>query len=424
MKIIHFADLHLGVETYGRIDLETGMSSRFLDFLAAFDKLCDYAIENRADLVLFCGDAYKSRDPSPTQQREFARRIKRLSENGVPVFLLTGNHDMPNAIGRATTIEIFNTLAVANVYIANKPGTHIVETPHGQLQVTALPWMRRSHIISKEESKDLTLEEITRLMQQKLANIITAEAERLNPALPAVLAAHVWVTGARTGSEEYMTIGREQELLPGVAANPAFDYIALGHIHRHQVLLERPPLVYAGSLERLDFGDENDEKGFYAVDITPGETGREVRYKFVPLDGRRFLTIKAEVQPDDTDPTATILDDIRRQQLAGAIVRLEIALPGELESRLRDSDIRDALKEAHYFSISRNVKRHIRLRLGGIPAEEITPLEALKSYLDSIKLSDEQARTLLEYGGRLIRQIQEGDEGALSASAANLREPL
>lgn len=417
MKIIHFADLHLGVETYGRIDPETGMSSRFLDFLCAFDKLCDYAIENRADLVLFCGDAYKSRDPNPTQQREFARRIKRLSENGVPVFLLTGNHDMPNAIGRATTIEIFNTLAVADVCIANRPGTHIIDTPHGQIQVVALPWMRRSHLVAKEESQNLTLEQINQLMQQKLSNIIAAEAEKLNPSLPAVLAAHVWVTGARTGSEEYMTIGREQELLPGVAANPTFDYVALGHIHRHQVLLEKPPLVYSGSLERLDFGDENDQKGFYVVDIAPGEKGRDVSYRFVPLEGRRFLTIQAEIQPGDADTTTAIVNAVNRQQTAGAIVRLEISMPQESEGQLRDSDIRQALGDAHYFTISRNVRRENRLRLGGTAAEEISPIQALQSYVKSVKLSDEQAKTVLEYGQRLIRNVQEGDEGALSAPA-------
>jgi len=83
VKIIHFADLHLGVESYGRIDPESGLSSRFLDFLIAFNQLVDYAIKNKVDLVLFCGDAYKSRDPSQTQQREFAKRIKRLSESGM-----------------------------------------------------------------------------------------------------------------------------------------------------------------------------------------------------------------------------------------------------------------------------------------------------------------------------------------------------
>ena len=112
MKILHFADLHLGVENYGHIDPTTGLSSRFHDFLSALDQIVDYALENKVDLVLFCGDAYKSREPSQTQQREFARRINRLSSNGIPIFLLVGNHDLPNAISKATTTEIFDTLAI------------------------------------------------------------------------------------------------------------------------------------------------------------------------------------------------------------------------------------------------------------------------------------------------------------------------
>src|SRR4030042_6938417 len=115
MKIPHFADLPLGVESYGHTDPDTGLSTRLLDFLKALDELVDYAIESKVDLVLFCGDAYKSREPSQTQQREFARRIRRLSTAGIPTFLLIGNHDLPTALGRATATEIFDTLAVANV---------------------------------------------------------------------------------------------------------------------------------------------------------------------------------------------------------------------------------------------------------------------------------------------------------------------
>ncbi|MQY72420.1 MAG: exonuclease SbcCD subunit D, partial [Dehalococcoidia bacterium] len=83
MKILHFADLHLGVESYGHIDPATGLSSRLLDFLFALDQVVDYALENKVDLVLFCGDAYKTREPTQTQQREFAKRINRLSTNNV-----------------------------------------------------------------------------------------------------------------------------------------------------------------------------------------------------------------------------------------------------------------------------------------------------------------------------------------------------
>src|SRR4030042_1219134 len=110
IRILHFADLHLGVETYGRVDAATGRSTRLLDFLRALDELVDYAVEERVDLVLFCGDAYKSREPSQTHQREFARRVRRLVDAGIPVFLLVGNHDLPAAVSRATSLEIYDTL--------------------------------------------------------------------------------------------------------------------------------------------------------------------------------------------------------------------------------------------------------------------------------------------------------------------------
>jgi exonuclease SbcD len=406
MKIIHFADLHLGVESYGRIDPESGLSSRFIDFLSAYDQLVDYAIENRVDLVLFCGDAYKSRDPSQTQQREFAKRIKRLSESSIPVFLLIGNHDLPNAIGRATTTEIFNTLAVENVYVANRPDVHKIPTKSGTIQIVALPWLRRSALLSKEDSKNLNFDQLNQKIQQKLTSIIKTKAKELDPDLPSILAAHVWVSGARIGSEDSMTIGQEQVLLLSNVAHPSFDYIALGHIHRQQVLCQNPPVVYAGSLERLDFGDEGDDKGFYLVEIEPdSETGkRKVRYQFQLISGRPFITIKADIEPQDSEPTQTILKAIAQQKISEAVVRLQISLPQELEGQVRDGDIKNALKEAHYYTVAKDIKRESRIRLGNRTAEEITPTQALEAYLQSIKVSPERAKLLIEYGERLITE--------------------
>ena len=415
MKIIHFADLHLGVESYGRIDPASGLPSRFLDFLSSFDKLVDHALENKVDLFLFCGDAYKSRDPSQTQQREFAKRIKRLSQSGLPVFLLIGNHDLPNAIGRATTTEIFDTLAIENVYVANRPDVHKIPTPSGTIQIVSLPWLRRSALLSKEDTKNLDFNQINQRMQQVLTNIIDTQAEKLDPRLPSLLAAHVWVSGARIGSEASMTIGQEHVLLPGNVANPAFDYVALGHIHRHQVLSQNPPVVYAGSLERLDFGDEKDDKGFYLVEIEPGsETGqRQVSYQFQPVSGRRFVTIKVDIELQDTEPTSTILKAIaeKESQVADAIVRLQIGLPQEVEGQIRDSDIKNALKEAHYYAIVKDIKRESRLRLGHRAAEEITPTQALQAYLEDKKYSRSYSELLLKYGEELIKENRE--KGAL-----------
>ncbi|MBL7127245.1 MAG: exonuclease SbcCD subunit D, partial [Dehalococcoidales bacterium] len=305
MKILHFADLHLGVETYGHTDPTTGLSTRLIDFLASLDKVVDYAIENTVDLVIFCGDAYKTREPTQTQQREFARRINRLSSNDIPIFLLVGNHDLPNAIGRATSTEIFDTLSVKNVFVSNRPDIYKIPTRSGTVQVASLPWLRRSVLLSREETKNLDFEQMKEKLQQALTSAIEINISKLDPKLPAVLAAHAWVAGSQIGTEKQMTIGQEHVLLLSSVANPAFDYIALGHIHRHQVLSENPPVVYAGSLARLDFGDEADEKGFYLVDIEPGKAGgqREVSFEFHPVEGRRFLTIEAALEAEDSDPT-------------------------------------------------------------------------------------------------------------------------
>ena len=408
MKILHFADLHLGVESYGRIDPATGLSSRLLDFLSALDQVVNYALDNRVDLVLFCGDAYKSREPTQTQQREFARRISRLVTNGIPIFLLTGNHDLPNAIGRATATEIFHTLAIERVYVSNRPDIYRIPTDSGTVQIVSLPWLRRSALLSKEETKNLSFSQINERLQQVLTNIITANIPQPEPKLPSILAAHVWVSGAQVSSETSMTIGQEHVLLLSNIAQPAFDYIALGHIHRHQVLHDSPPVVYAGSLERLNFSEEADDKGFYVVDIeTDKETGkRRVSFDFHPVKGRRFLTINVDIALEDTDPTLTVLKAITQheEKVREAIVRINISLPAQIEGQLRDNDIRSALKETHYFTIAKDIKREIRLRLGKWAAEEITPLDALRAYLESKRIASERAKTLLEYGERLIQE--------------------
>ena len=411
MKLIHFADLHLGVETYGHLDSQTGLSSRFGDFLSVLDQVVNYAIENEIDLVLFCGDAYKSREPSQTQQREFAKRISTLSRNDIPIFLLTGNHDLPNAIDRATSIEIFNALEVKNVYVSNRrPGIQVVPTKSGPVQIAYVPWPNRSVLASKDDAKNLSLQELNERMQERLTDIVAFHASKLDSKLPSVLAAHVWVSGAKVGSEELETIGQEPALLLSNIANPAFDYIALGHIHKSQVMSQSPPVVYCGSLERLDFGEEKDDKGFYLVEIEGGkETSdeREVSFEFREVSARRFLTIDVDIDSQDTTPTETVLGALLREQdkIKGAILRLNISLPSELEAQLADGDIKDALKEAYFFIIAKDVKRETRLRLGGFSGEEMTPFKALETYLES-RYPQARAKILLEYGEKFIHEYQ------------------
>ncbi|MCD6289049.1 MAG: exonuclease SbcCD subunit D [Anaerolineae bacterium] len=402
IKLLHFADLHLGIENYGRLDPQSGLSTRLVDFLRAFDELVDRAAEEAVDLVIFAGDAFKTRDPSPTYQREFARRIRRLSHDlGIPTFLLAGNHDLPNAAGRAHAIEIFDTLEVENVWVARRPEIYRIDTRHGSVQLLALPWVVRSSLLTRDEYKNLNLEEIHQLMLDKLHNLILGEEgliSRIDPDLPTVMVAHGTVQGAVYGSERNVMLGRDLVLPASLVRHPAFDYVALGHIHKHQCLFDDPPVVYSGSLERIDFGEEKEPKGFVIVDL---EKGRAT-WRFIPVRARRFISIR--VRADGDDPTQQVLDAIASHPIRDAVVRLIIQTTIEAEPRLDDTAIRRALAPAFYVAaISRDVERPARLRLGSQESiEALTPPEMLRRYLVARQVPPERVDLLLRYARELF----------------------
>src|SRR5512136_1396564 len=121
LRILHFADAHIDMANYGRHDPVTGLPLRVLDFLKSLDTIVDTAVNERVDLVIFAGDAYKDRSPAPTFQREWGRRIMRLSRAGIPTILLVGNHDLSPAQGRAHALQEYDTLEVPHIHVIGKP---------------------------------------------------------------------------------------------------------------------------------------------------------------------------------------------------------------------------------------------------------------------------------------------------------------
>ena len=144
IRLLHFADIHIGMENYGAIDPTTGVNQRVQDFVARLVEVVDMAENDKADLVIFAGDAFKTRDPNPTYQRAFARQIMRLSRLDIPAVLLVGNHDMPVMEKRASSVDIYRTLEVPNVFVGAKEEVLRIETKHGPVQVATAPWPQRS----------------------------------------------------------------------------------------------------------------------------------------------------------------------------------------------------------------------------------------------------------------------------------------
>ena len=148
LKLLHFADAHIDIATHGRHDPATGLPVRVLDFLKALDTIVETAIDEKVDLVIFAGDAYKDRTPAPTFQREWGRRIMRLSAAGIPTLLLVGNHDISPATGRAHTLQEFSTLKVPHVTVIDKPCfLHPKDLEDLPLQIIGLPWVFRSNLM-------------------------------------------------------------------------------------------------------------------------------------------------------------------------------------------------------------------------------------------------------------------------------------
>jgi len=397
IRLLHFADLHIGMENYGRLDPVTGVNGRVLDFLHRFDQVIEYGLEHEVDLVIFAGDAFKNRHPTPTYQRAFARRVKRLVDAGVPVVLLVGNHDLPTMAQRASSVDIFSTLDVPNVIVGQTEQLHRIETRRGPVQVATVPYPVRQRLLTQDEYRGLSIAQLDDALEEIVTALIQALAQQVNPDLPAVLTAHLSVSGASFGSERSVMIGRDAVILQSVLTDPAWDYVALGHIHLHQSLGDTrggdyPPVVYAGSLERIDFGEEGQPKGFCWVKLARGET----TWTFVPVDARPFITVRADVR-GIANPLMALQREIAAHDLRDAVVRLIVKLTADQEPLIRDRDVRALLSDAYFVgSINREVERAARVRLGNLAPEEMTDRELLLKYLETKETEPERIELLLE----------------------------
>ncbi|RMG77304.1 MAG: exonuclease SbcCD subunit D [Chloroflexi bacterium] len=402
IQVLHFADTHIGMENYGKTDPTTGLSSRVVDFLRRLDTMCDYAAQHDVDLIIFAGDAFKTRTPNPTYQREFAHRIRDLSQLA-PVVLLVGNHDVAPARMKASSIEIYDTLAVPNVWVADEYEVRRITTKRGDVVVGTAPYPIRSRVLENIKTMGLTIAETDNILEEQLIHILESLAQEADTygETPRLLTGHFTVSGALLGSERGIMLGRDVNVPRGVLADSRWDYVALGHIHKHQSLNhdDMPPIVYSGSIERIDFGEEGDLKGFCWVELARGKT----RWQFIPLSARPFVTLKLDLR-DNPYPTQTVIEEIQDHDLEDAIVRLQLSFSAESEAKFNEIAVRDALKQAKAFfiaAIKKEVEQTTRARLGVSP-EGLTPIELLEKYLISLETPADRRAELLELAQEIM----------------------
>lgn len=353
MKFFHTADTHLGVENYGRIDPKTGIHSRLWDFASNLERIVDQAIEAQADFFLFCGDAYKTAHPTPTQQKLFMLPLLRLYNAQIPVVIIVGNHDHPLSFGKAHSLDVFSSLPLNGFFVFSKPCIQIIPTKNGPVQIVGIPWPLRNNLVTLDAHRFKSNQDLTSNISEKVGSIIQSLAQELDPCMPAILAGHLSVsTALYSGSEKTAIYGLDPLFLPSQLAIQPFNYVALGHIHRHQDVNAKGtiPIVYPGSIERVDFGERKEKKGYCSVSIQKDSAGGFVcSYDFVELPSRSMHVIDIHVQSNG-DQTQQIIDVLNTYDLDGAIVKIAYHLPAGTSDHVDINKVQQACGKVHYLA--------------------------------------------------------------------------
>jgi exonuclease SbcD len=356
--------------------------------------------------VLFGGDAFPDATPAPFVHETFAARFRRLADAAIPTVLLVGNHDQHSQGSGGASLSIYRTLAVPGFIVGDRLTTHRVNTRHGAIQIVTLPWLTRSTLLTRPETEKLSLGEVNDLLIRRLEPALEAEIRRLDPAVPAILLAHLMADRATLGAERFLAVGKGFSVPVSLLDRPEFEYVALGHVHKHQNLnpANDPPIVYPGSIERVDFSEEKEEKGYIYLEVEKGG----VNWQFCPLPTRPFRTIEVDVS-EAAEPSKALLGALAKHAIADAVIRLVYTLRSEQMESIDTPALYEALKTAHTYSIRAElISRLARPRLPelGVGAD-LDPLEALRTYLDNQTDLRDIVGDMLEAARELLNQQPE-----------------
>lgn len=288
MRFLHTADWHIGRTIRGR--------SRAREFEAVLAEVIEIARAESVDAMLVCGDIWDTASPAPESDRIIHEALRECIGHGIQVVMLAGNHDSPRKLEALGLLsDLLGVQTQPYVQRPNAGGILTIEgKEHGHVaRIAAVPFLTEGRLIDAAAVMGLS-EDWFSAYADGAAAIYQAMCADFSPETVNILATHVFIDGARLatvdGSERRLHIGRAYGVSPaGLPTAP--QYIALGHIHQPQELVDTPvPAAYSGSLLQLDFGERGQQKVVRIIDAAPG---RPVQHHAVPLTkGRQLVELR------------------------------------------------------------------------------------------------------------------------------------
>ena len=344
MRILHVSDTHLGFSAFSRLDPIEGINQRESDFYDAFRQAVDKALNLKPDVFIHAGDLFDTVRPQ-NRAIDFAlRQIIRLSEEGIETVLISGNHSTPKIKETGSIFRIFEHLP--HVHSVHEPGVSRVVV--GDLTVHAVP-----HSVSPSLTEVLAGAEPSRATGHNL------------------LALHAGILDSNAFKMDEFN----EQNVPLSAIPDGFDYVALGHFHKHTKV--RPRMFYSGSTERLGFGEVGQAKGVIEADLASGTTSfHELRTRGMldieTIDAAKLTSSEilgaardrlSAVDIDDLIVRLIVKDvrpDAYRSQEVPAIRRLgSSAMHLELRIDRLEEDGRRAAADAHIGSLEHEYQLYV-----------------------------------------------------------------
>lgn len=377
-RIAFTADLH--IDQYGsRVDPATGLNARLLDYLRTTRFVAQTARDADAEALVVAGDFTERKHVNDWLLRHIQDA---LSDGPARQVFLRGNHDAE--IANESKVSVLAEMGAGWAAHA-RPGHEVV----GDVVLCLLPYMDRHWMRAQEGMERAPDADVFRLLAERfllLARGLHAQAKAAHPDKATVLVCHQTLAGGRMGEAQQAFLGDMSLVVDtGALAAVGFEGIVAGHLHRHQLIPAAVPVLYAGSVERVDFGEEHEPKGFIVADVEPGRFD----WSFVETPARRYVTLAGDDLSAE-HPMGEVRDDVR-----DAIVRVR-DLPADADpARVRAALERWGAFDVHSIERVRVAAPEVA---GGL-SESLSPGQALEAWFDGDADRDalvQRGRDLLE----------------------------
>ncbi len=395
LRLVHVSDFHLGVGFRQLVgDDVPGFVNNHI--LGNVKRSVDYALDNDVDIYLVTGDIFNKMLYSLNYSPYLLELFKPLVDRGIYVILIAGNHDAPKTRGKHNALYVINKLGVDRIVYIESPDESVltVDVDGYRVGFVALPFVN-----------------ILRDADRKISRFIRESYDKIRDSDVKILATHLDVSGARYSESD--TLVRSFYMLP-YRVNPSslhpnlFDYVALGHIHLHQQVGGYPNMWYAGSIDRVNFGEVGQPKGFLKVDIDAGEPDIEF-LETEPLNLIKVEDLEFRHKFDVKDLVSS-LEGVAG--LRGSLVKIEARFDRESWDDYRSLFPRVKLAVLEELGVRGFVV--VPSYINPVSDVEIGPMisldrnwimERLRDYINSIRdIKPEDRRLMIEYSTRLIME--------------------